>query len=138
MKILKKISKVIVIVMAVLATIWCGLYVYANYFYNDKQIDVENFYIAELPLTPSQFEEDFKEIHQIVMENYSLYQAKHLNMDSLYQACDARVRQAQTTTDYGLIVTGIHLCLTMRPRHYLLQEVHSQSARSLYRGFLVR
>ena len=31
MKILKKISKVIVIVMAVLATIWCGLYVYANY-----------------------------------------------------------------------------------------------------------
>lgn len=32
MKILKKISKVIVIVMAVLATIWCGLYVYANYF----------------------------------------------------------------------------------------------------------
>ena len=76
MKILKKISKVIVIVMAVLATIWCGLYVYANYFYNDKQIDVENFYIAELPLPPSQFEEDFKEIHQIVMENYSLYQAK--------------------------------------------------------------
>ena len=53
MKILKKISKVIVIVMAVLATIWCGLYVYANYFYNDKQIDVENFYITELPLTPS-------------------------------------------------------------------------------------
>ena len=104
MKILKKISKVIVIVMAVLATIWCGLYVYANYFYNDKQIDVENFYIAELPLPPSQLEEDFKEIHQIVMENYSLYQAKHLNMDSLYQACDARVRQAQTTTDYGLIV----------------------------------
>lgn len=52
MKILKKISKVIVIVVAVLATIWCGLYVYANYFYNDKQIDVENFYIAELPLTP--------------------------------------------------------------------------------------
>ena len=48
--------------MAVLATIWCGLYVYANYFYNDKQIDVENFYIAELPLPPSQFEEDFKEI----------------------------------------------------------------------------
>ena len=36
MKILKKISKVIVIVMAVLATIWCGLYVYANYFYNSS------------------------------------------------------------------------------------------------------
>ena len=98
MKILKKISKVIVIVMAVLATIWCGLYVYANYFYNDKQIDVENFYIAELPLTPSQFEEDFKEIHQIVMENYSLYQAKHLNMDSLLVTpAFARRRPPQTT-----------------------------------------
>ena len=104
MKILKKISKVTVIVMAVLAVIWCGLYVYVNYFYNDKQIDVENFYLAELPLSSSQFEEDFKEIHQTVMENYSLYQAKHLNMDSLYQACDTRVRQAQTGTDYGLIV----------------------------------
>ena len=46
--------------MAVLATIWCGLYVYANYFYNDKQIDVENFYIAELPLTPSQFRRRFQ------------------------------------------------------------------------------
>lgn len=32
MKILKKISKVIVIVMAVLATIWGGLYVYAKLF----------------------------------------------------------------------------------------------------------
>ena len=121
MKIMKKISKVIVIVMAVLAVIWCGLYVYANYFYNDKQIDVENFYLAELPLNSSQFEEDFKEIHQTVMENYSLYQAKHLNMDSLYQACDARVRQAQTGTDYGLIV-----------------QEYGQSARSFYRGFLVR
>lgn len=100
MKILKKISKVIVIVMAVLATIWCGLYVYANYFYNDKQIDVENFYIAELPLTPSQFEEDFKEIHQIVMENYSLYQAKHLNMVhciKLVTPAFARRRPPQTT-----------------------------------------
>lgn len=33
------------------------------------------------------------------MENYSLYQAKHLNMDSLYQACDARVRHY--LTEYG-------------------------------------
>lgn len=40
MKILKKISKVIVIVMAVLATIWCGLYVYANYY---SMIYLENF-----------------------------------------------------------------------------------------------
>ena len=76
MKILKKISKVIVIVMAVLATIWCGLYVYANYFYNDKQIDVENFYIAELPLPPSQFEEDFKEIHSPI--NNGLNRTKNI------------------------------------------------------------
>ena len=111
------------------------MYVYANYFYNDKQIDVENLHRGTT-VTPSQFEEDFKEIHQIVMENYSLYQAKHLNMDSLYQVCDARVLPGADHHRLRTDSAGIHLCLTMRPRHYLLQEVHSQSARSLYRGFL--
>ena len=104
MKILKKVLKVTAITMAALAISWCVLYVYVNYFYNGKQINVENFYLTELPLSPSQFEEDFKEVHQTVVENYSLYQAKHLNMDSLYQSYIARVRRAQTGTDYGLIV----------------------------------
>ena len=85
------------------AVAWCGLRIYAKHFYN-KEPQAEYFYLSEIPVKPSQFEADFEEIHQIVMENYSLYQAKHLNMDSLYQTYITRVRQAQTTTDYGLAV----------------------------------
>ncbi|WP_418698941.1 S41 family peptidase [Bacteroides sp.] len=98
-----KILKIVAIVIAVLAIAWCGLFIYAKYFYN-KDPKVESFYLSEMPVKASQFEADFEEIHRIVVENYSLYQAKHLNMDSLYQTYIARVRQAQTTTDYGLAV----------------------------------
>ena len=95
--------KIAFIVIAVCAVAWCGLRIYAKHFYN-KEPQAEYFYLSEIPVKPSQFEADFEEIHQIVMENYSLYQAKHLNMDSLYQTYITRVRQAQTTTDYGLAV----------------------------------
>ena len=58
------------------------------------------------------------------MENYSLYQAKHLNMDSLYQLVTPAFAVAQTTTDYGLIVQE-YISTLQYARHYL-QEVHSQ------------
>ena len=87
--------KIAFIVIAVCAVAWCGLRIYAKHFYN-KEPQAEYFYLSEIPVKPSQFEADFEEIHQIVMENYSLYQAKHLNMDSLYQTYITRVRQAQT------------------------------------------
>lgn len=103
MKILKKIFKATLIVVAILAVAWCGLYIYAKHFYNQKP-DVESFYLSELPLKTSQFKDDFEEIHRIVMENYSLYQAKHLNMDSLYQTYAALVHRTQNTADYGLAV----------------------------------
>lgn len=95
--------KITFIVIAIFAVAWCGLRIYAKHFYN-KEPEAEYFYLSEIPVKPSQFEADFEEIHQIVMENYSLYQAKHLNMDSLYQTYITSVRQAQTTTDYGLAV----------------------------------
>ena len=72
--------KIAFIVIAVCAVAWCGLRIYAKHFYN-KEPQAEYFYLSEIPVKPSQFEADFEEIHQIVMENYSLYQAKHLNMD---------------------------------------------------------
>lgn len=103
MKILKKPLKITSIVIVVLAIALYGLFIYAKYFH-DKEPEAESFYLSELPLDTSQFEADFEEIHQIVLENYSLYSSKHLNMDSLYQIFAARASQAKTTTDYGLAI----------------------------------
>lgn len=103
--------KIAFIVIAVCAVAWCGLRIYAKHFYN-KEPQAEYFYLSEIPVKPSQFEADFEEIHQIVMENYSLYQAKHLNMDSLYQTYITRVRQAQPPqTMVGS--TRVHFRLTV-------------------------
>lgn len=80
-----------------------GLFFYAKHSL-DYEPEVESYYLSDLPLSPSQFEADFEEIHQTVLENYSLYASKHLNMDSLHRIFTERARQAQTTTDYGLAV----------------------------------
>lgn len=103
MSISKKIFKTTTIAVAISAIAWCGLFVYTKYF-QDKEPEVESLYLAELPLDTSKFEADFEEIHQIVLEKYSLYPSKQLNMDSLHQVFATRARQAKTTTDYGLAV----------------------------------
>lgn len=103
MSIPKKILKTTTITVAILAFAWYGLFIYAKYF-QDKEPEVESLYLAELPLDTSEFEADFEEIHQIVLDKYSLYLSKQLNMDSLHQVFATRARQAETTTDYGLAV----------------------------------
>ncbi len=104
-KIIQTILKVLGIIFIVLLIAFVGLYVYAKFFYgSDDELEIKQFFVSELPLQPSEFEADFDELHQIVMENYSLYESKELNMDSLYQSFSERVRQARTTADYGLLV----------------------------------
>lgn len=103
MKIVKKLLVITGSVIAVLAIAVGGLFFYAKYFLNDEP-ELESYYLSDLPLTPSQFEADFEEIHQLVLENYSLYASKHLNMDSLHRVFLERARRAQTTTDYGLAI----------------------------------
>ncbi len=93
------------ILLLILLITFVGLFVYARFFYgSDDELEIKQFFISELPLQPSEFATDFDEMHQIVMENYSLYEIKELEMDSLYQSFSERVRQARTTADYGLLV----------------------------------
>ncbi len=93
-------------ILLILSIAFVGLAIYAKCFYDKgaETPEVTPYFIAELPLQPSEFMADFGEVHQIVVENYSLYESKRLNMDSLYQSFSERVRQAQTTTDYGLLL----------------------------------
>ena len=124
--------KIAFIVIAVCAVAWCGLRIYAKHFYN-KEPQAEYFYLSEIPVKPSQFEADFEEIHQIVMENYSLYQAKHLNMDSLHHPCPPG------TNHHRLWIgsTRVHFRLTVQSCHFLLQDVHGETISGPHTRFLI-
>lgn len=74
---------------------------------NARSMDKEDpsYYLSEIPLNRKQFGDDFHEIHQIVLDNYSFYRKKHLNMDSLYQVFPQRIENSvETPADYGLLL----------------------------------
>lgn len=77
-----------------------GLIIYAKYFYN-QDVDITQYYADELPIKKEAFEKEFEEIHQTTLENYSLYQSKRLNMDSLHHAFLQRVSQTDTPVKFG-------------------------------------
>ena len=77
-----------------------GLIIYAKYFYN-QDVDITQYYADELPIKKEVFEKEFEEIHQTTLENYSLYQSKRLNMDSLHHAFLQRVSQNDTPVEFG-------------------------------------
>lgn len=83
---LEKVLKIAGIVVLVLLLAFGGLVAYAYYTYKkDNSRTGVWYYVDELPLTPDQYTADFDEIHQIVVDNYSLYRQKGLDMDSLYR-----------------------------------------------------
>lgn len=98
----KKVLKVAGIVLLVLLLALGGLVAYAYWFYQEPM--AESYYLSELPLTKEDFANDFEEIHGTVLENYSLYRQKGIDMDSLHRVYAGRVVQAQTTTAYGQAV----------------------------------
>ena len=83
-------NKYIKTTLKVLACLVLLLIIYAKYFYN-QDVDITQYYADELPIKKEAFEKEFEEIHQTTLENYSLYQSKRLNMDSLHHAFLQRV-----------------------------------------------
>ena len=60
---------------------------------------------SELPHDRDSIKADFDCIHQIVVDNYSLYRQKGISMDSLYNVYSARLRDSvQTSDDYGMML----------------------------------
>lgn len=84
-KIIKRIGKILLSVVGLVILAFVGLIIYARFFYS-SDIDAESYYVESLPLANDRFNDDFNEIADVVKENYSLYESKHLNLDSL---CDA-------------------------------------------------
>lgn len=57
--------------------------------------------MAELPLKPEQYAEDFTEISRIVKENYSLYESKQIDIDALSASFAGRIGKLSTGEEYG-------------------------------------
>lgn len=101
----KKVLKIAGIVVLVLLLAFGGLVGYAYYTYKKDNSRTGVWYYAnELPLTPDQYAADFDEIHQIVVDNYSLYRQKGLDMDSLYRVFAPRIGAARQPAEYVLLV----------------------------------
>lgn len=70
-----------------------------------KYEQLKMYYVAEIPVEPENFAEDFKSIHQQVIKECSLYEQKGINMDSLYATFSKRIgNEVKTKADYGLLV----------------------------------
>ena len=98
----KRVLRVAGIGLSVLVLAFTGLVAYAYWVYKEPM--ARSYYLSELPLAREQFADDFEEIHRTVVEHYSLYRQKGMDMDSLHRVYAGRVAQAQTTTDYGKLV----------------------------------
>ena len=102
-KVVKRIGKVLLAVVGFVILAFVGLIIYARFFYS-SDIDAESYYVESLPLANDSFNDYFNEIADIVKENYSLYESKHLNLDSLCDAYAIRVKGISTSREYGEIL----------------------------------
>ena len=62
-----------------------SLIVYAQ-FSKTQHEETIRYYVDELSLEKNDFKSEFEEIYQLTLDNYSLYQAKGLNMDSIHSS----------------------------------------------------
>ena len=62
-------------------------------------------FVANIPVEPENFAEDFESIHKLVVEHCSLYKQKSYDIDSLYTTFASRIGgDVQTKTEYSLLV----------------------------------
>lgn len=104
MKWMKIMAKVLLVLVMILILIGSALFIYARFFY-EKDDTVELCYMSEMSVEPADFHVDFEELHQIVLDKYSLYESKKLNMDSLFQEFSSRIKDdVKSKTDYGRLL----------------------------------
>lgn len=64
--------------------------------------EIKNLYVQELILEQEQYIEDFESIHKQVVDNYSLYLEKNIDMDSLYSYYSNLIlTKVKTREDYA-------------------------------------
>jgi carboxyl-terminal processing protease len=73
--------------------------------YVNQQDKIIMLYVDELNIDKNDFKSEFEEIYQLTLDNYSLYQAKALNMDSIHDSFLQRIDKADVDkVEFGYIL----------------------------------
>lgn len=104
---MKKILKIILVtllsVVAMFVLIIGGYVVYLKYIRGN--VEATYYYADELKIDKGTFKSEFEEIHAKVKDNYSLYESKHLDMDSLHDVFAKRIEtEVKSSADFGLLL----------------------------------
>ncbi len=91
---MKKLVKITLVVLgSIMGLLLLGLgslIVYAKFFSNQQENAIK-YYADELSIGKDDFKSEFEEIYNITLDNYSLYQSKGLNMDSIRNSFIRRI-----------------------------------------------
>lgn len=98
--ILKKALLVLLALAGFVLLFVVGLIIYFKYVYS-SEAPSESYYVEALPLQSDSFQDDFHEISEIVKDNYSLYESKNINIDSLCDLYARRTEVIATPKEYG-------------------------------------
>ena len=78
---------------------------YAIKLNQDEQKLIQSYYVSDIPVEPENFAEDFKSIHDIVLENCPLSKHKGYDLDSIYNLFANRIaNESITKAEYGLLL----------------------------------
>ncbi len=120
-KLIKNVLKVFLILVGLVLLSFVGLIIYVKFSYS-SETPVESYYVENLPLKSDSFQDDFHEITEIVKDNYSLYESKHLNIDSLCDLYSTRVRPISTSREYGELLQEFFASLKVGHSFVYLKE----------------
>ena len=91
-----------------------------------EQGEIKAYFVSDLPVEPENFAEDFKNIHEQVVENCSLYKQKDYNIDSLYESFANRIgKDVRTKADYGLMLCEYFASLNIGHAGLFLKQHHA-------------
>lgn len=91
-----------------------------------EQGEIKAYFVSELPVEPENFAEDFKSIHEQVVENCSLYKQKDYNIDSIYESFANRIgKDVRTKADYGLMLCEYFASLNIGHAGLFLKQRHA-------------
>ena len=78
----KVLLKILLGIFIFLVLVIAGLFVYAKFFYDERDSSYMSF--SSLPGDTASILKDFEDIHNTVVDKYSLYRQKGISMDSLH------------------------------------------------------
>ncbi|MDE5555344.1 MAG: hypothetical protein K2J10_09215, partial [Muribaculaceae bacterium] len=120
-KMIKIILKVLLVLAGLVLLSFVGLIIYVK-FNNSSETLVESYYVETLPLKSASFQDDFQEVIKIVKDNYSLYESKQLNIDSICDSYSTRVRLISTPREYGELLQEFFASLKVGHSFAYLKE----------------